>query len=171
MGVIPRFPSRLVYHPTGVLSINNWHLLCKSHGPGCFRDWLGIFPKFHPHNLCRWDNSSDGWIPLFESLIISHTIVSIKTLTAWIVTKYYWENASSVIASSREHLNGQENMGGAASQRHTVAWPAGSRGWCARGPRIETWGSHHIIAHSISRQIGFSGSGVRVNMPQLQELP
>ena len=33
------------------------------------------------------------------------------TLTAWIVTKYYWENASSAIASSQEHLNGQENAG------------------------------------------------------------
>ena len=50
-----------------------------------------------------------------------------------------------------------------AGQRHMAAWPAGSRGWCARGPWIETQGSHHIIAHAISRQIGFSGSGVRVN--------
>ena len=50
-----------------------------------------------------------------------------------------------------------------AGQRHTVAWSAGSRGWGARGPRIETQGSHHIIAHPISRQIGFSGSEVRVN--------
>ena len=51
-----------------------------------------------------------------------------------------------------------------AGQRHTVAWPGGSRGWqwCARGPRIETRGSDHIIAHPISRQIGFSGLGVRV---------
>ena len=49
-----------------------------------------------------------------------------------------------------------------AGRRHTVAWSAGSRGWGARGPRIETRGSHHIIAHPISRQIGFSGSGVRV---------
>ena len=49
-----------------------------------------------------------------------------------------------------------------AGQQHTVAWPAGSRGWCAKGPRIETRGSHHIIAHPISRQIGFYGSGVRV---------
>ena len=51
-----------------------------------------------------------------------------------------------------------------AGQRHTVAWPARSRGWCARGPRIKTRGSHHIIAHVISRQIGFSGSGVRIMM-------
>ena len=50
-----------------------------------------------------------------------------------------------------------------AGQRHTVAWPAGSHGWCARGPRIETRGSHYIIAHPISRQIGFFGSGVRIN--------
>ena len=50
-----------------------------------------------------------------------------------------------------------------AGQRHTVAWPGGSQGWCARGPGIETRGSHHIIAHPIPRQIGFSGSGVRVN--------
>ena len=49
-----------------------------------------------------------------------------------------------------------------AGQRHTVAWPAGSGGWCARGPWIETRGSQHIIAHPISHQIGFSGSGVRV---------
>ena len=37
---------------------------------------------------------------------------------------------------------------------------AGSRGWCARGPRIETRGSHHIIAHPISRQIGFLAQGL-----------
>ena len=43
-----------------------------------------------------------------------------------------------------------------AGQRHTVAWSAGSRGWGARGRRIETRGSHHIIARPISRQIGFS---------------
>ena len=49
-----------------------------------------------------------------------------------------------------------------AGQRHTVAWPAGSRGWGARGRRIETRGSHHIIARPVSRQIGFPGSGVRV---------
>ena len=49
-------------------------------------------------------------------------------------------------------------------QRHTVAWPAGSGGWCARGLRIETRGSNHIISHPISRQIGFSGSGVRVKI-------
>ena len=49
-----------------------------------------------------------------------------------------------------------------AEQRHTVAWPAGSCAWCARDPRIETRGSHHIISHPISHQIGFSGSGVRV---------
>ena len=47
-----------------------------------------------------------------------------------------------------------------AGQRHTVAWPAGSQGWCARGPRIKTQGSHHIIAHPISCQMGFSGSGL-----------
>ena len=46
-------------------------------------------------------------------------------------------------------------------QQRTVAWPVGSGGWCARGLRIETRGSHHIISHPISRQIGFSGSGVR----------
>ena len=51
-----------------------------------------------------------------------------------------------------------------AGQRHTVAWPAGSWAWCARGPRIETRGSHHIIAHPILHQIGLSGSGVRVKM-------
>ena len=50
-----------------------------------------------------------------------------------------------------------------AGQRHWVAWSAGSRGWGARGRRIETRGSHHIIARPISRQIGFSASGVRVN--------
>ena len=49
-----------------------------------------------------------------------------------------------------------------AGQRHTVAWSAGSRGWDARGRRIKTRGRHHIIARPISRQIGFSGSGVRV---------
>ena len=54
-----------------------------------------------------------------------------------------------------------------AGQRHTVAWPGGSRGCGARGPGIETRGSHHIIAHPISRQIGFSGSGVRVNESSL----
>ena len=66
------------------------------------------------------------------------------TLTAWITTKYYWENA---IASSQEHLNGHENVGRPATHG---------------GPRIETRGSHHIIAHPIPRQIGLSGSGVRV---------
>ena len=54
-------------------------------------------------------------------------------------------------------------INGENGQRHTVAWPAGSQGWCARGPGIETRGSHHIISHPISRQIGFSGSGVSVN--------
>ena len=54
-----------------------------------------------------------------------------------------------------------------AGQRHTVVWPAGSEGWCARGPRIETRGSQHIISHPISRQIGFSCSGVRVNTLRL----
>ena len=49
-----------------------------------------------------------------------------------------------------------------AGRTDTVAWSAGSRGWGARGRRIETRGSHHI-ARPISRQIGFSGSGVRVN--------
>ena len=49
-----------------------------------------------------------------------------------------------------------------ARQQHTVAWPAGSWAWCARGPRIESRGSHHIIAQPISCQIGFSSSGVRV---------
>ena len=50
-----------------------------------------------------------------------------------------------------------------AGQRYTVAWPVGSWAWCARGRQIETRGSHHIILHPISRQIGFSGSGGRVN--------
>ena len=44
-------------------------------------------------------------------------------------------------------------------KRHTVAWPAGSWAWCARGPRIETRCSHHVISHPILRQI----PGVRVN--------
>ena len=47
-----------------------------------------------------------------------------------------------------------------AGRRHTVAWSAGSRGWGARGPRIETRGSHHIIAHPISRQIAFLARGL-----------
>ena len=85
------------------------------------------------------------------------------TLTAWIVTKYYWENASSAIASSaiassREPLCAPKRWPGS----DTVAWPAGSQGCCERGPRIETRGSHHIVAHPISCQIGFSRSGVRV---------
>ena len=33
--------------------------------------------------------------------------------------------------------------------------PCRVMGWCARSPRIEIRGSHHIIAHPISRQIGF----------------
>ena len=86
-------------------------------------------------------------------------MLTLLTLTAWIVTRYYWENASSAIASPREHLNGQEN-----------AWPAGSRGWCARGPRIETRGSHHIIAHPILCQIGFSGSGLGLSYQKVQRL-
>ena len=44
----------------------------------------------------------------------------------------------------------------------TLAGAAGSGCWCARGPQIGTRGSHHIISHPISRQIGFSGFGVRV---------
>ena len=48
------------------------------------------------------------------------TIIVTLTLTAAIVTKYYWEHASG-IASSREHLNVQENAGRA------VACPAGVR--------------------------------------------
>ena len=43
------------------------------------------------------------------------TIIVTLTLTAAIVTKYYWENASSVIASSREHLYAHQNAGRAAT--------------------------------------------------------
>ena len=86
--------------------------------------------------------------------------MGILTLTALIASEYYWENASSAIASSQEHLNGHQIVGRAATHGGLVCW---FTGWGARGPRIETRGSHHIIAHPISRQIGFSGSGVRVN--------
>ena len=82
-------------------------------------------------------------------------------LTATIVTKYYWENASSAIASSREHLYAHQNAGRAATHGG-LACP-GSWAWCARGLRIESRGSHHIIAQPILHQIGFSGSGVMVN--------
>ena len=51
-----------------------------------------------------------------------------------------------------------------AGQRHTVAWPGSLPGQGAevtRGRQIEIRGSHHIILHPISCQIGFSGSGLR----------
>ena len=92
---------------------------------------------------------------------MQNNTIGVLTLTAAIVTKYYWENASGAIASSREHLNVQENAGRAATHGG-LACHAGSWGWCARGPRIETRGSHHIIGHPISPQIGFFGSRVRV---------
>ena len=43
------------------------------------------------------------------------------------------------------------------TQRHTVAWPAGSGGWCARGPRRAT---------TLFRTL-FRVTGVMVNMPTL----
>ena len=53
----------------------------------------------------------------YNSIWIGHFrfIPCLLTLTAAIVTKYYWENASGAIASSREHLNVQENAGRAAT--------------------------------------------------------
>ena len=48
-------------------------------------------------------------------MLISHIQEYLLTLTAAIVTKYYSENASGAIASSREHLNVQENADRAAT--------------------------------------------------------
>ena len=71
----------------------------------------------------------------------------------------------------RHHGNTYMGRKTRAGQRHTVTWPAGSRGRCARGPWIETLGCHHSIAYPIWRQIGFSGSGVRVNIMDILQNP
>ena len=112
-------------------------------------DHVGLFTQKITHiNFSTWVTRSE-----------------VLTLTAWIASEYYWQNASSAIASSREHLNGHEHVGRPATHGGLTCWfteDSWFTGLGARGPRIETRGSHHVIAHPISRQIGFSGSGVRV---------
>ena len=94
-------------------------------------------------------------------------IINPKSQTAWIVTKYYLENASSAIALSREHLYVHQNAGRAATHGGLACRVTGLV--CERSADRNP-GSYHIIAHPISRQIGFSGSGVRVNRQKCKTL-
>ena len=50
--------------------------------------------------------------------------------------------------------------------RHRMAWRAGSGGWCARRPQIESWVNHPLLLPPISRQIGLTRKTVKSQMRQ-----